>query len=98
MKSVSERFFALMREEKVKLKNEFHLNRIGIFGSCVRGEESKGSDVDILVELNVKTFDNFMNLKFFLEDKLGRRVDLVLIDSLKPSIKDRILEEVKYAA
>lgn len=98
MKSVSERFFALVKVEKEKLRNEFHVCQIGIFGSCARGEESEDSDVDILIELDKKTFDNYMNLKFFLEDMLERQVDLVIIDSLKPAIKDQILGEVKYAA
>jgi len=38
-----------------------------------------------------------MNLKFFLEDLFGRKADLVIADALKPQIKERVLEEVKYA-
>lgn len=98
MKSVREHFFTIVNSKREKLSNEFHVTRIGIFGSCVRGEESKDSDVDVLVEFEIKTFDNFMDLKFFLEDQLGRRVDLVIMDSLKPAIRDKVLGEVKYAA
>jgi hypothetical protein len=53
--------------------------------------------VDILVELAIPTFDHYMDLKFFLEDSLGRPVDLVLADSLKPRLKPIITREVAYA-
>ena len=45
-----------------------------------------------------KTFDNYMGLKFFLEDHLNRRVDLVIADSIKPRLRETILQEVEYAA
>jgi len=53
--------------------------------------------VDILVELAHPTFDLYMDLKFFLKDNLGRPVDLVLADSLKPRLKPIITREVAYA-
>ena len=37
-----------------------------------------------------------MDLKFFLEDSLGRRVDLVPADSIKPRLREAILQEVQY--
>ena len=55
-------------------------------------------DLDGVVYDFVKTFDNYMDLKFFLEDEFGRTVDLVIIDALKPALRDEILNEVKYAA
>jgi predicted nucleotidyltransferase len=72
--------------------------RIGIFGSVVRGEETPASDIDILVEFREgeETFDHFMDLKFYLEDLLGRRTDLVIADTLKPRIREAILGEVVY--
>ncbi|MEM3149982.1 MAG: hypothetical protein QXT49_03245 [Candidatus Nezhaarchaeales archaeon] len=45
----------------------------------------------------MKTFDNYMELKFFLEDLLKRKVDLVTYDSLKPRIKPYVMREVEYA-
>jgi len=80
------------------LRERYGVRRIGLFGSCLRGEERADSDVDILVEFDEKTFDNYMGLKFFLEDRLGRRVDLVIAESIKPRLRDRILREVEYAA
>ena len=40
---------------------------------------------------------HFMDLKFYLEDLLGRRTDLVIADTLKPRIRDAVLDEVVYA-
>ncbi len=81
------------------IKERFGVERIGIFGSYARGEETSSSDVDVLVEFEQgrKTFDNFIELKFFLEDLFGRSVDLVTIQALKPQLKDSILHEVQYA-
>jgi len=90
---------ALEMLNRCDLKKKYGVKRIGFFGSFIRSEQKKTSDVDVLVEFEkeAKTFDNYMNLKFFLEDIFGRKVDLVLFDALKPDIKDRILEEIKYA-
>jgi uncharacterized protein len=77
----------------------FGVRRIGLFGSFARGEQRPDSDVDLLVEFEPaqKTFDNFMGLSFFLEDLLGRHVELVTTEALSPHIGPRILEEVAYA-
>lgn len=75
----------------------FGVKRLGLFGSFIRGEQKRGSDIDLLVELKEKTFDNYMDLKLFLEKQLKAKVDLVLTDSLKPQLKARILKEVEYA-
>ena len=76
------------------------VRRCGLFGSSVRGQTTEQSDIDILVEFEPgqKTFDNFMKLAFFLEDLLGREVDLVTVESLSPHIGPHILKEVEYAS
>jgi predicted nucleotidyltransferase len=78
----------------------FGIRRIGLFGSFVRGEQRPESDIDLLVEFEPgkKTFDAFMELSFFLDDLLLRRVELVTIESLSPYIGPHILKEVEYAA
>ena len=70
---------------------------IGLFGSFVRGEVSSHSDVDLMVEFdpNSRTFDNFMDLCFLLEDKLGRKVEVVTPDSLSPFLRPHILKELE---
>lgn len=80
-----------------ELKN-FGVKRCGLFGSHMRSEQHENSDIDILVEFepHQKTFDNFMNLSFYLEELLGKKVDLVTAESLSPYIGPHILAEVEY--
>lgn len=87
-----------LAENEGQIKN-YGVKRIGLFGSFVRNEQKRKSDVDILVEFEAQkiTFDNYMHLKFFLEDLLGHKVDLVICDDLKPQLKPYILKEVEYA-
>jgi predicted nucleotidyltransferase len=80
-----------------ELKKRFSVRSIGLFGSTATGLSKKHSDVDILIELDEPTFDHYMELKFFLEEALGRDVDLVLKDTLKPRLKSIIEKEVLYA-
>ncbi|MDD4094502.1 MAG: nucleotidyltransferase family protein, partial [Methanothrix sp.] len=70
----------ILRRHEREIKSRFQVKRIGLFGSFARGEEKDTSDVDIMVEFEEPTFDNFMKLSFFLEDIFGRRVELVTPD------------------
>ena len=87
----------ILKEYKSELKQKFKVNRIGIFGSYIREEQTKLSDVDLLVELIEPIGWEFVDLKEFLEGILGVNVDLVTINALKPQLKDIILNEVVYA-
>ena len=77
----------------------YGVKKVGIFGSFARSKQDSKSDVDVLVEFNkgAKTFDNYIELKFFLEKLLRRKVDLVIKEALKAGIKNRVLSEVQYA-
>ena len=88
----------LLKRHEREIKERFGVNKIGIFGSHARGEERTYSDVDVLVEFKkgYATFDNFMELKFFLEELFIRAVDLVTVDALRPRLKKAILQEVSY--
>lgn len=76
------------------------VRRLGLFGSYVRGQQTPGSDVDLLVEFEPgkKTFDHFIQLSFYLEELLGCRVELVTAESLSPYLAPHILSEVEDAA
>ena len=87
-----------LEREFVTLKDRFGVKSLGLFGSIARGEASPRSDVDILVEFHTPSFDHYMDLKFYLEERLGRPVDLVLKGSLKPALRERILREVRDVA
>jgi len=92
----SDEILDFLKQQRQEIEARFPVKRIGLFGSVLRGSASDRSDVDILVELTHPTFDQYMDLKFYLEDKLGRPVDLVLADSLKPRLKPIITREVAY--
>jgi uncharacterized protein len=76
----------------------FGVKRLGLFGSAARGEATEGSDLDFLVELENETFDAYMDLKEFLEELFNCPVDLVLIDAIKPRLREAILGETIYAS
>jgi len=70
---------------------------IGLFGSFLRDEAQKDSDVDLLVDFHSgkKSFDNFMELSFYLEDLFGRRVEIITPQSLSKHIGPHILKEIE---
>jgi predicted nucleotidyltransferase len=70
------------------------VSRAGIFGSYAKNEQTKDSDIDILIQLNDKiSLLEFVRIKIELEDKLNKKVDLVEYQSIKPRLKNRILSE-----
>ena len=84
-----------LRRNLPALATRYHVRSLGVFGSYVRGEQQRDSDVDVLV-----TFDQipgllkFIELENYLSDLLGLQVDLVMRDALKPAIVEQILAEV----
>lgn len=89
----------ILKERDDEIRSKFHVSSIGVFGSFARGDGREESDVDVLVEFEegFKTFDNFMDLKYYLEEIFSRNVDLVTVNALKPQLKDSILQDVIYA-
>ena len=87
----------ILRDHEQEIKSRFAVRRIGLFGSFVRGEETKESDIDILVEFEDPTFRNFMNLAFFLEDIFSRRVDLLTPEGISHRIRPYVENEVVWA-
>lgn len=80
-------------------KEKYGVKRIGLFGSYLREEQKDSSDIDVLVEfIDTKiSFDNYMDLKFHLEDRFQKPIDLVILDDIKPALKQSILRSAKYA-
>ena len=85
----------LLSAQMPQLRRKYHIRRLGIFGSYARGEQKRGSDLDILVEFS-KTPDlfKFVGIKDYLSDLTGLKVDLVMKSALKKNIKPVILREV----
>ena len=86
-------------EDNLDHIKRYGIKRIGVFGSFARSAQKNRSDIDILIEFypGKKSFDNYMELKFFLEKLLHREVDLVIKEAIKPRIRRHILDEVVYA-
>ncbi len=89
-----EEILSILSKQMPYLKERFSVNYIGLFGSYSRGEQKESSDIDILVEFNKSTFDNYMELIFYLEELFGETIELVTKKSLNPEIAEYVLEDV----
>ena len=87
----------IIRNSKHEIESHYGVQRLGLFGSYVRQKQKKNSDIDILVTFsrNIDLF-YFLDLREYLENRLGNKVDLVMESALKPAIGKRILSEVEY--
>ena len=87
----------LLARHREELAGSYKVQEIGIFGSYARGEQSSGSDLDVLVTFRepIGLFE-FIDLENRLGELLGVKVDLVTKAALKPRIGARILSEVVY--
>lgn len=85
-------------EENICCIKEFGVNRIGLFGSFSRNEQDDNSDIDIIVDYKkgYVNLDNYMGLKYFLEDLFDKKVDLVRSSILKPKVRKNVMESVIY--
>lgn len=93
----AEKIKSILRAKKPLLESAYGVKSIGLFGSFVRGEQKKNSDIDILVEFRVAPdFFGFLELEEYLHGALKAKVDIVSKKALKPHIGKRILEQVEY--
>ena len=93
MKTIEEIKTILLRN-KEELKEKFSVHEMALFGSYARGEPSRKSDVDILIEFHeTPGLLKFIRLENYLSDLLGVKVELVTRGALKPFIGKRILKE-----
>lgn len=96
MKSLKE-MEEILRGHKEELSKKYKVKEIGMFGSFVRGEQKKRSDIDILVEFQeVPDLLKFIELERYLTRLLRKKVDLVEKSALRPRLKEIILGEVIY--
>lgn len=89
----------LLKNNEELIRRKYGVQKIGIFGSFAREEAGETSDVDVLVEFREESenFDNYIELKYFLQEVFDRDVDLVTMEALRPQLKDEILTEVVFA-
>ena len=84
-----------LKKNKEFFKKRFKVNSIGLFGSCAREENTVNSDIDIIVDMP-SSFDDFFELKEFLENGLDSKIDLGLEKTLRKLIKNEIKNEIIY--
>ncbi|MBP3640657.1 nucleotidyltransferase family protein [Parabacteroides johnsonii] len=84
---------------KEKLSSQYGVDKIGLFGSVIRGENRKNSDIDILVDFQEgkETYQNFLSVCDILEELFEKhKLDIVTLKGLSPFIGKQILNEVEY--
>ncbi len=92
-----EEIMAKIKEDLPYFVNKYKVKSLGIFGSYVRGEQRKRSDLDVLVEFNEPIgLLEYVALERELGERTGKKVDLVMKTALKPRIGKHILAEVRY--
>jgi len=88
------RTLQLLTEHKPVLVERFGVIALAVFGSTARDSAGEGSDIDILVNFDgPATSDRYFGVQFYLEDLLGRRVDLVTEKALRPELRPFIEKE-----
>lgn len=85
---------AKIKQKILPILHRYGVTRVGLFGSYVRGEMREDSDIDIVVKIekDISLLD-FVELKLEIEEVLGRKVDLVEYNTIKPLLRERILKE-----
>jgi predicted nucleotidyltransferase len=82
----------ILQAEKPYLREHFGLLSIGLFGSYAKGTQEPGSDVDLLVELTEPRFDFLAGIQVHLENKIGKRIELI---RKRPGLSERFLKRVE---
>ncbi len=84
-----------LHQNKELIKAKYQVRQIGLFGSYAKGFANDNSDIDILVDMP-SGFDNYYELKEFLEQNLQKNVDLGLISTVREHLKEKIFSEIEY--
>lgn len=95
--SKRDELITLLKAHKAHLAREFGVVDLACFGSTVRGEAHAGSDIDVLVAFDgPATSKRYFGVQFYLEDLLGRPVDLVTDKALRPELRPTITKEALH--
>ncbi len=86
---------SFLKDNKEKLQNSFNVKKIGLFGSYAKDNATQNSDIDIIVDMP-PSFDAYYDLKEYLENALGKKVDLGLEKNIRAFIKEKIKNEIIY--
>ncbi len=92
-----DRIKEIIKKNEAILRGQYHICSLSVFGSVARGEETTGSDIDLLVEFSEPVGFGFFRASRYLEEITGRKVDLVTGDALRPSVAASAEKELIYA-
>lgn len=96
MTTTKENIINFLKDNKEFIYRQFSVKRIALFGSYARGEEAEGSDIDILIDTEIKDMKNRFYLKEYLSQNLKKDVDICYFDSLRSFIRNNIQSELIY--
>lgn len=91
----SKEIFDILKKNRDLLK-KYRVKKIGLFGSHIRNQASPESDIDLIVDFEEKTFDNYIELSFALEDLFNKKVDLLTEKGISPYILPYIKNEIQW--
>jgi predicted nucleotidyltransferase len=86
----------ILNIQKPYLSDTYSVEKIGLFGSFVRNQNTENSDIDLLVQFKKPIGLEFIELKEYLESVFNKSVDLVTVNALKPYMKDQVMNEVQF--
>ncbi|NBC81765.1 MAG: hypothetical protein GVY19_00130 [Bacteroidetes bacterium] len=95
----SNNILSYLRNNKNRLIHDYHLTKIGLFGSMARGEQNDSSDIDLAIEFKPNTPDLYslkLRLKEEIQSRFDRQVDICRIKYIKPIFKKQIQSEIRY--
>jgi len=87
----------VIEQHRAELKSQFHVEKIGVFGSYARCDQKKRSDVDFLLtfDKDISLFDH-VDLTIYLKELMGRKVDVIKHDNLRPELRKYVLKDLVY--
>jgi hypothetical protein len=94
-----EEILEYLSRNKKYFRDNFHIIKIGLFGSYAKGEERSNSDIDLIVEFERDTqnlYDLKNKLRSYIREDLKIEVDICREKYIKPIFKDSILRETLY--
>ncbi|MCB0729226.1 MAG: nucleotidyltransferase domain-containing protein [Ignavibacteriae bacterium] len=98
MVTEKEKILKFLNNNKLKLSQDFGVDKIGLFGSYLNNSQNENSDVDILIEVRkeFKKYNYYYELKKFLETNIDKEVDIVYKDAINPLINMEIQKDIVY--
>jgi predicted nucleotidyltransferase len=90
------KIISFLKAHKKEFQEKFGIIKIGLFGSYARDEANENSDIDLVIETDIRNFENRENLRYFLESYFNINVDIGYFSSLRSFVKAEISKDLIY--